>query len=269
MSTIGNDFYSDNTSSIFVIGSIKNSGFYGFLYSLEIYNQYLLLGSFSTVCNGCLNCLTTGVCLGNCNLTQINSSNVCTNCLESCSYGCVRSTDCNLCADSLCGVCNNFTAVCSQCYSNAYLNTTAVGLGITKCCGSCDSTCLTCTGPSYNQCSSCKPSLVYFSYYFQCLPISICSTLPGVPAYNATQCKTSNGLVFSTKFTSFQTPFYDTISNISISTQPNSTFYPNYGKNDPVIAAGRGYYFNQTSYLLIDSQTTSKLVIGPEFDLGF
>ena len=269
--TITNDFYSDYNSSLFVIGSNKNSGFFGFLYSIEIYNYQIWI-FYNANCNGYYVCPDLSS-LGVCNISQVNSKadsyycgnssycNGCVDCLSNCSYGCVRPSDCSLCSNPVCTTCQNFTEYCGlPVGSNAGTNHNYVN---------CDSTCLTCTGPSYNQCSSCKPSLVYFSYYFQCLPISICSTLPGVPAYNATQCKTSNGLVFSTKFTSFQTPFYDTISNISISTQPNSTFYPNYGKNDPVIAAGRGYYFNQTSYLLIDSQTTSKLVIGPEFDLGF
>ena len=267
------DFYDDLLDSNFIIGSNTNNGFTGFLYSMEVYNAANVLSMYSTSCNGRSQCPSSTAVLGLCNITQLENS--CTECNQSCINGCIRSTDCNLCQDPLCYSCHKFNDSCDQCTLNAKkLETglcqcnTAYVLGSSNEC--CDSTCLTCNGQLASNCLSCIVR-VLFTPINRCVYALACPTAPNKPSTaipNDNTCKLQTEKVFYTNLVALQTPFYDTITSIEIIAGDGTAFYPNYSTLDPIPAIGRGYYFNNTSYLNIDPGKYSKLVFGPEFTIG-
>ena len=60
----------------------------------------------------------SGGCLWNCDEDQYWDGSKCESCDSSCSYGCLRATDCNLCDDRLCAKCSDFST-CQVCIENA------------------------------------------------------------------------------------------------------------------------------------------------------
>ena len=67
------------------------------------------------------------------------------------------------CGNEFCSKCANSTTECSECFPGLYLDENQI-------CKSCDPSCLTCTGPSESQCSSCADgySLVNYSSQTYC-----------------------------------------------------------------------------------------------------
>ena len=74
-------------------------------------------------------------------------------------------------------------------------------------------------------------------------------------------------MIFNIKFASIQDLLYDSISNVSIQSGSNSSFYPNYAPDDAYAVKGRGFYFNSASYLNIDSSINSSIILAPEFTI--
>ena len=159
-------------SSPLILGDPSTS-FLGFIYQFVMYTYPQ---STSTLSISTCSSSTKQSCVWNCDINQYLSASTCTQCSTSCSSGCVRSTDCDLCADSLCSICSNFTAICTTCTANASLissNTCACNIGFYetayKCaacpartysltpgtCLNCYANCLSCSGPSSTSCVSC------------------------------------------------------------------------------------------------------------------
>ena len=273
--TVSFDFWSDKPNSILVIGSNLGYGFNGFLYSVEAWSQANIYRDlYSTTCTGASPCPSSTITLGICAISESETS--CSACLGTCTDGCVRTTDCNLCADVLCSYCSTFTAVCTTCIAGASLvgGSCQCSAGFfetaTYTCQACDITCATCNGASASNCLSCTTNTLFTSIN-RCMPALACPTLPGLPASaipGSNTCILQGSMVFYTSLVSLQNSFHDQISNILITTGADTSFYPNYAGSDPWVASGRGYYFNPSSYLSIDPVSPSQLVLGPEFAIG-
>ena len=268
-----NNFYDEQGLGTFVIGSTTNTGFTGFLYTIEIYSEYNPAFNYQTVCPGCSHCPLSGICLSECNVTQIDSS-PCGTCFSNCTEGCVRTTDCYLCSDPLCYSCTGFSSSCLQAKLNAQII-----LGIISCidgsfknatndCQACHPSCSTCIAGLETNCTGCTAGYRYFSYYNLCIPAKLCTTLPGGIAEDNQSCTSSALAVFSVVLTSLQNSFTDTVSNIPVSNGNSKTFYPDYDSNDPWVADFRGYYFAGSSFLTIGQGKTSTLLLGPEMTIA-
>lgn len=87
---------------------------------------------------------------------------ICTECYKGYFLDDSTST-CIKCGNKFCSKCANNTTECSECLPGSYLDEN-------QNCQLCDSTCLTCTGPSRFECSSCKDgySLINQSYSNYC-----------------------------------------------------------------------------------------------------
>ena len=155
--SINNTIFIDSNSNL-ILGAASGS-FQGFIYNFTIYSSLETLSTFFIT-----KCASSGntACLWNCNLPYFLYGNTCTSCSSSCTNGCRRSSDCNLCQDIECSICSSFSSICTTCASNAYLNSTLCACNptyywdtSTNLCQKCFAGCASCTGNSYNQCTSC------------------------------------------------------------------------------------------------------------------
>ena len=100
----------------------------------------------------------------------------CVGCGSGCSNGCVRTTDCSLCADPLCSLCHDFLG-CSQCVVNAsglptcMCNSGFVFTAGSSYCSLCSVECRTCNGVTASNCLSCLSNAQ--------LVVSTCTCLSG------------------------------------------------------------------------------------------
>ena len=113
------DIIVGNPSDIHLIGQ----QYVGFLYSFCLRQRVFTAFDIDTTVQNCptpLNCSNCPLqtCLSNCEFNQFLDSNECSPCLESCTKGCVRSTDCRSCADELCGTCPD-SEICDECLPGA------------------------------------------------------------------------------------------------------------------------------------------------------
>ena len=169
-SSASNVIFLDNSLAIY-FGAASGS-FTGFLYQFLMYAYPQDVSTLTATM-----CATSSdtSCLWNCDIGYYLSGSTCTTCSGTCTGGCVRGTDCNLCSDVICSSCTSFTSACTTCLSNASLvssvcqcnanyywtsshqclacpsNTFSVNGGS---CTNCDATCLTCSGSS-TSCLSC------------------------------------------------------------------------------------------------------------------
>ena len=114
--TISDYYFADNAAYKFNFGgrwtgAAMAGSYKGNLYDLKVYN-YLRSGAQITAdvlttggCGQCTKCYATSTCLNHCSFNQqfTESTATCQNCNVDCTYGCVRTTDCILNADPLCG----------------------------------------------------------------------------------------------------------------------------------------------------------------------
>lgn len=104
-------FYEDATTVTWLGRRQRTSGSYnkwfnGMIYEFSASNFAKAFGQ------------TTNASLTVCEYYQFNTSGVCSNCV-SCTT-CVRKSDCNLCADSMCAQCNDYAeGSCTNCLSPA------------------------------------------------------------------------------------------------------------------------------------------------------
>ena len=270
---ISNAFYDEVGTGTFEIGSTSNAGFTGFLYAIEIYSIITPTFNHQTSCSGCSNCPLSRICLSACNVTQIDAS-PCGSCMATCTDGCVRTTDCYLCSEPLCYTCSSFTSPCLQakpntqtvsgvisCVSWAFLNTT-------NDCELCDQTCATCIGSADTQCTTCATGTRKFAVYGKCVPAVLCPTTPGGITQDLGSCTTSSAVIFSVTLNSLQNTFYDSASNIPVTSGNSAQFYPNYDIKDPWVADSRGYFFTGNSYLTISQGNPNTLLLGPELSIA-
>ncbi|OMJ84046.1 hypothetical protein SteCoe_14915 [Stentor coeruleus] len=244
-----NEFYIGNNPHL-----SSEYGFTGFLWSLEIYNSYNRGRNYYTVgCLGCSLCASHLICPGNC--SHFESDPTCASC-STCSYGCNRVTDCNLCHDANCETCLSFST-CKLCRSRYYL--------LDNACFPCHSSCQSCTNSSYTSCITCLSNYLYFPNYSRCLKYSSCSTGYEINS-NLTSCLIIKSTpIFKVQFNKLKGIFIDSISNLSLQSGNSTSFYPNYESSDILAAKDRGLYFNTTSYMQILTPTTSNLILSPNF----
>jgi hypothetical protein len=116
--TLLNLYFKEDTSTINWLGRRQSSAasnyqwFNGMIYEFVVYNYAAPYVSSSSAS------------LTLCKSNQFDVSGVCTDCVN--CVTCVRTTDCNLCADSMCQVCNDFSkGTCTQCLAGATLSSGA------------------------------------------------------------------------------------------------------------------------------------------------
>ena len=98
-------------SSVAISISDSIHPFEGYVYSLEVYNQADVFGTYFNS-----TCPLDSFCLSVCNITE-DPSNACSPCPISCSHGCNKGT-CNLCNDHTCHHCNLYET-CISCQNNS------------------------------------------------------------------------------------------------------------------------------------------------------
>ena len=150
------EIFLDFAPSYLVLGADLNgnNGFTGFLYGLKVYTYTLPQVPIE------------GNTLNLCPALAFQSNTGCQDCPATCSTGCVRSSDCNLCNDRLCAVCRDFTAYpCLHCILHASLSfgicacdpgyyLSFSGFGVPACLP-CNPRCGLCSGPTDSACSLC------------------------------------------------------------------------------------------------------------------
>ena len=194
-----------DTSASLILGASSGS-FVGFLYQFQVYLYPKAVSTLSV-----LMCTTSSEsdCLINCDFAQYLFNSLCTACSASCTEGCVRASDCNLCTDR-CTTCTGFTqSSCTGCISHATLtngqcNCNAGWYWDGALCSACDSSCVLCTGPTSANCAcwdnssqvgmTCICNDRYYSVGNSCAPChSSCLTCFGPTYYDCSSCE--NGLL--------------------------------------------------------------------------
>ncbi|CAG9326220.1 unnamed protein product [Blepharisma stoltei] len=256
-----NKIFRDQASTYMQIGKSSSSGFTGFIYYFQLWN--VPLSSFSTIFNSFSFCGSGqgSSCLWACDISAFKneSTSSCSNC-NSCSNGCVRANDCNLCDDQLCSVCGGFDpGKCSTCVPNASpsLNGCACNSDYQKSndglsCVKCAAGCKNCSGNGFYQCTSCLSG--WFFLDIQCL--ESCPT--GYTQNSTTNNCDYSGSAVSLNFSNLIV--LDTLWWWNVGSEVNS--YPIYDANDPYPAYLRGYYFLPGKYL------TNSVTLPPSFSIS-
>ena len=157
-----------DTSSPLILGA-SSCSFVGFLYQFQIYIYPQSVSTLSA--SMCSTSSDTG-CLWNCDALDYLSGSKCTSCSASCTGGCVRGADCNLCQE-LCVSCSNFNAgSCTSCiiYASLVDGVCSCNAGWywdgTASCDSCNSICTSCS--SFTACTSCIDNADLFEGVCSC-----------------------------------------------------------------------------------------------------
>lgn len=263
-----NDYYIDETSSIStIIGG--QASFIGFLWSLEIYNEFFL--SPFTDAGYCIHPIDMNECLPTCLINEIYESS-CIICNVDCEYTCGSSKYCTLCDDVLCEICPNYTT-CETCKD---LATYEEFSGQCKCeqgyglraeiCEPCHETCQECTTPDFKDCTICINNYLMFPDISRCIPIEVCPTHYG----SETICQLiQSSLIFSLTFNQIQDPFNDIISLLPVYSGSDSNYYPDYTNDDVYSARDRGVYFRSSSFMTIGEAYDCQLIFAPKFTIAF
>jgi hypothetical protein len=116
--TLTGRYFSEDTTTVNWLGRRQrnavsyNQWFNGMIYEFIVYNY------------AAPNISSSSASLTSCRSTQFASTGVCTSCVN--CVTCVRTTDCGLCADSMCQDCNDFSASsCTLCHAGATLTSGA------------------------------------------------------------------------------------------------------------------------------------------------
>ena len=288
--TSSNVIFLDSSSPIVLGGG--GASFKGFIYQIIIYSTIEDVSSLAI--NVCINDASTN-CLWGCVITQYLLGNTCTSCNSSCTGGCIRGSDCNLCNDVKCNNCLNFTSIgyylnnticypcsiqclqcigpldtqCSSCHSNAFLQNNGAcacnqsyylaDASIAGTCTACDSSCLTCNGGTYYQCTSCVNYLLENICLPEC-PVGY-STLN-----NTCITKFLSLPVVQFNFTTIGNAFTDSINSLIAIGGNNNCTYPNFDSTNPLSAYERGLYFTGNgSYLSFPYNDNKTIVLGIRF----
>ena len=237
----------------------------GFIYRVRILQEVdtVIIGN-DQICSGPF----TTECLWSCAEDEYSDGTNCQPC-NFCSYGCVRTEDCNPCDDRLCKECSDFGSGCLTCKDNAEDSSGTCAcmpgyfLDSNYQCSPCPSNCDVCSNSNFNQCSVCSPG--YFLVNEVCYPYC-----PSGYSPNSGVCDLSDDFVFQLQPHYIQDVVTDSKSSIPFSTGPDTSFYPDFAQGDPYPAKGRGYFFNGTSHMEYRCGTNCSptLVISPEFTLS-
>ena len=80
-------------------------------------------------------------------------------------------------------------------------------------------------------------------------------------------CKKFQDLVLHLEFNEVNDVLVDKAQGVKVYTGEDNSFYPDYGKHDPIAAYKRGYYFTGSSYMKFPEYPELDLSISPEFTL--
>ena len=98
-------------------------------------------------------------CLWDCDISKYYNNSECVQCNPTCTKGCRRGSDCNLCNNVLCLKCSSFEPVCQECITDAKLKgqececKSGFYLNENKCLP-CNKICNECFGKA-NNCTTC------------------------------------------------------------------------------------------------------------------
>lgn len=267
--TTNPNYYSDPIISTTTLLGDPVSSFNGFIWSLQVRNQFIL-SSFNSDVN-CIYPISLSSCLPTCLITEYFDG-TCIPCLNTCVDTCGFVNSCTLCDDMLCEICENYST-CNTCKMNAGVD---IATGLCKCnfgavelvdvCETCHPSCMECTGFTYSDCISCQTGYLEFSDYGRCLPADKCPNSYGagpICVFNTTN------RIFAIWLTTLEDIVYDLDGGIPIQSGNDSAYYPKYGLHDVRGSYDRGVYFTPTSYLHIGNTTTSPFLLGPEFTISF
>ncbi|OMJ84684.1 hypothetical protein SteCoe_14141 [Stentor coeruleus] len=266
--TILTSYYKDSGTFLnTILGG--QSGFQGYIWSLQIYNKPIIVSYNSGF--DCVYPIDISSCLPICFFNQFLVSSSCNDCLSSCEYSCGFIDSCTLCDDLLCLLCSDY-ATCENCKDHA----TIVGFSCTcddgyakegDACLRCHDSCKTCNDISYLGCKTCATGYMSFpNEDNRCLPITICPTHYGTN----NQCYYDNtGLLFSMVFNKIQNSYLHSISKINAYSGFTTDYYPAYEIYDAFSVRERGIYFKKTSFITIDDSQGTKIILGPIFTLSF
>lgn len=251
---------------------ILNNYFTGYLFSLTIYNtDQSLISTISLSCTGdCLFCPISTLCITNCNLSQFYFAATCTSCSNSCTKGCVRNNDCNLCSDRLCYNCKDYTSTgCLQCVDGASMvngicvcnsgSTMVRENGNFYCENQCMSFCKTCYSMSNGDCISCNDG-----YYFMkglCLPYCQIGYLEGQGVCASYQ---NDMMVVHYVFDKLVNNQPDLVNKLLAFMGSTENYTYEYDANDPIPVYQRGIYFEGTKYVVLpqNSIENSEIFLG-------
>ncbi|CAG9335917.1 unnamed protein product [Blepharisma stoltei] len=248
--------------------------FTGFLWDLKVYNLVKAPSAlYLTSCSGCSQCPTdnSGSCLANCPISKYWDGAACADCSTGCtSTGCVRvDINCNLCDDVICYECHDYTGNCVSCRPHAHLDSGKcvcdTGYSwdtVTESCILCYSSCKSCTGVNFYECTTC----ISGNYLVNGLCLSYC---PSGYKASTNVCAETNAMMFDLELETLNGVIYDKASQVPILTGSTSNFYMNYDSDDPIPAPLRGMWFNGDSSILhmpkYSNYSSPLLIIGPVF----
>lgn len=189
-------------------------------------------------------------CLIDCNHNQFQENGVCEDCQAHCPYGiCVRSENCNLCQDEECDVCDGFTGGCVTCIEDATgapdadcecIEGTEYDAENHRCRSECEDNCLTCSGPTWQECIECEPG--YYKYPETDFCWSSCPTGSVTDEENATCSEVEDLGVFCLTFNDMiQYDWTDQINSIPVIGGLNAGVEDG---DEPVPIKGRGIWFD-------------------------
>ena len=105
------------------IGTNTFSFLKGFIYTITISTTVPSTRRLAPCLDSCDQCLDSGYCIPNCDITAFWTGphyNNCSACLSYCNQGCVSNQTCNICANDKCDTCTGFdTTSCTSCVSGA------------------------------------------------------------------------------------------------------------------------------------------------------
>lgn len=160
--TASSDIFLDDNSGLY-LGSPSES-FNGFLWKYQVFSNELAIIAYTV--NACTTSTSTD-CVNNCDFSKYFFGNECVNCLDECTDGCARDSDCNLCNDYYCSSCSGFNAICSICKTSFTLINGVCACNdeyfideISGYCLKCDPKCKTCKGTS-TYCVECSSSMIF------------------------------------------------------------------------------------------------------------
>ena len=278
ISILGSGHYEDLTSNyLFTIGATYNPSkvlttfFKGYINELKIWNKNQNLASEIGTCSTCFCPSSTNVCISTCLYTQyIDFGGACSDCLNSCPTGCVRSQDCNLCNNRLCLQCTDFSSSgCSQCKTNAVKiipsNSCQCSSGSyydssTASCLSCFTYCESCESGINGDCLSCKTNNYLNPEGTLCL-----TTCPiGYNIVGNKCAKSSEKVPIVFQFNRLTNVMLDTNNVYGAFMGSTNAYLGAFDVNDPYPIYNRGVYFTGTAYVSLpkNSVNETSLILG-------
>ena len=241
--------------------------FYGYIYTLIIWQISIDASSYYNVCNlgsGISSCLWS--CLPNEYYNEIEAT--CNLCSNYCNSGCSTWGTCSLCLEPNCSICPDLINYnCTAIYKNPCLGSLSLTSG--KCC---DPSCFDCYDYRSTNCLSCPSGFTVQKFciascYNPTTPPTdsclICAshilapfclnTCPDGLIIAGGYCNLDIWNIVNLTFSGILGTLNDSSLSKTFTTGYNRTIYPHGTIWDPIPAKNRGYYFNNTSFMTSDS----------------